>query len=103
MAIVKFDGQQVQCKPVRQVNGSTDWIMSSLQHTARLTYGTYFRVTADEIVKIDEHEVGVPGSRMGMAELEAAMAAERETLPTPAQVIRDNPPIAHDAPNKVGT
>lgn len=102
MAKVRFDGQTVDCCPVRRVTGTDDWIMQSAQHTSRLTPGTLFRVTQDEIISMAEVEIAVPGSDMGFGQMESAMAKEREKLPTPAQVIRDNPSIAHDAPNKVG-
>lgn len=98
MAIVRFDEERVRADPIRkQGNG---WLMKSLQHAGRLSVGTEFFVFDDDIITMVD-TVGRPDH--GRATLEAAMAAERETLPTPAQVIRDNPPIAHDAPNKVGT
>ena len=86
--------------------------MKSAQHTARLAVGTEFFVLDDEVISMGPIEQ--PGMIVSLSkdssefeayasqqDLEAAMAAERETLPSVAQVIRDNPPIAHDAPGKV--
>lgn len=98
MAIVRFDGERVRADPVRKTG--TGWIMNSLQHASRLTVGTEFSVPDDDVISMGPSEQPVTIGRPdhGLAVLEAAMAKERETLPTPAQVIRDNAPIAHDAP-----
>lgn len=103
MAIVRFDGERVRADPIRKVDAK-GWLMKSLQHACRLTVGTEFFVADDDIISmgpiIAQATIGRPDH--GLATLEAALLKERETLPTPAQVIRGNPPIAHDAPNKVG-
>lgn len=95
MAIVRFDGERVRCTPVRQ-EGSC-WAMKSLQHAGRLIPGTEFFILDGEVISMgpEEQSIAIDHS---LANLEAAMAKERETLPTPAQIIRDNPTIAHDAP-----
>lgn len=100
-AKVRFDGAIIDCSPVRRVNGTDDWIVSSWQHAARLAPGTHFRVTASEIVSLDEFEVGVPGIEMGFSDVQTAMAKEREALPNLNRIIAENPPIAHDAPGKI--
>lgn len=99
MAIVRFDGERVRADPIRKVEAK-GWIMKSLQHASRLTVGTEFSVPDDDVISMGPSEQPVTIGRPdhGLAVLESAMAKERETLPTPAQVIRDNAPIAHDAP-----
>lgn len=100
MAIVRFDGERVRADPIRKQG--TGWLMKSLQHASRLTQGTEFFVLDDDVVTMIQPGELESALNSGF-DLEAAMAAERETLPTPSQVIRDNPPIAHDAPGKVET
>lgn len=100
MAKVKFDGQVVDCSKVRRVDGSDDWIMSSRQHAMRLSPGSHFRVTQDEIISMIDEIEGDAVPDAGLRDVEAAMARERETLPSVRQVIAEGRPIAHDAPNK---
>lgn len=100
MAIVRFDGERVRAEPIRKQG--TGWIMRSLQYAARLVPGTEFFVFADDVITMTPPDDGRPGAVAdSRSNIDAAMAKERETLPTPAEVIKGNPPIAHDAPGKV--
>lgn len=99
MARVRWDGKVFNAEPVRQMaNGN--WIMRAQAHGARYSVGTEIEVTPGEIVEMST-DTQVVSAQAGIADLEAAMAAERETLPSPQSVIAANPPIANDAPDKV--
>jgi hypothetical protein len=101
MAIVRFDGQRVRCTIVKQ-DKDGNWLCVSRQHAPRLSIGTQFSVTEGDIIEKNP-AIEQPGELVDAspAKLEADMAAEREKLPSPQQVIKDNPPVAHDAPGKV--
>lgn len=88
MIRVLFDGKTVFATPLRALADGS-WIMASLQHTARLVPGTEFLATKDEILNktFDEAFKVMPASD-GSAELEAAMAKERETLPPVAETLQ---------------
>lgn len=112
MALVRFDGGQVRCKLIGQ-DKNGDWLCRSLQHAPRLSMNTRFCVKAGDVIERDQPEVitslrdvsptfdAAAAQLESQGHLEAAMAAERETLPTVKQVMKDNPPIAHDAPGKI--
>lgn len=102
MARIRWDGKVFNAEPVRQLaNGN--WIMRAQAHGARYSVGTEIEVAPGEIVEMAEpmRETTDVAHPTGLADLEAAMATERETLPSPQSVIAANPPIAHDAPDKV--
>ncbi len=99
MALVRFHGDVVHADPIRQTSAG-DWEMRSRQHTGRLSVGTTFMARQDEILEMAAAEM--PGSvaqleagiqqaaldnTVGLKELDAAMAEERKTLPTPAELI----------------
>lgn len=100
MALVRFGGGQVRCTLVSQ-NEHGSWLCRSLQHAPRLSVGTHFRVSSGDVIQKDEVDDLPAIAAASKSSLEADMAAERETLPTVKQVLKDNPPIAHDAPGKV--
>jgi len=86
MARVRIFGTELTATPLREAHGG--WYMRAEQHTSRTAVGTEFFVRRSEIVSMDGETVikfGNPDASRG--ELEAAMAAERETLPKPAELI----------------
>jgi hypothetical protein len=93
VAQVKIFGTIVSADVVRQeTNG--EWLMRSRVHAARLSPGTQFLAKKNEIIQMDAAEV--PGyapipsdleEKLSLAELERAMAEERKTLPSPAELI----------------
>lgn len=108
MAKIRWDGKVFNAEPVRQLaNGN--WIMRAQSHGARFAIGTEIEVTTGEIVEMTTIEDAARAQMFlaqqppdhSLARVEAAMAAERATLPSLQQVIATSPPIAHDAPDKV--
>lgn len=100
MARIRWDGKIYNAEPVRQLDGG-DWIMRVLEHGPRFSPGTEVRVLASDVVEMSTAPVARPALIAGLAQLEADMAAERQTLPSVQQVIASGAPIAHDAPDKV--
>lgn len=99
MARIRWQGQEFRAEPVRQLpNGN--WIMRAQSHGARFGIGTEIEVTPGEVLEMAAAESPADPTA-GLSQLEAAMATERETLPSPQQIIATSPPIAHDAPDKV--
>jgi hypothetical protein len=90
MATVRFDNREIDCIPLRR-NDDGSVVMISNQHAARLTVGTEFLAKPSEIVAMDESELSSPvmpkPSPKSWASLEAAMAEERKTLPSPVDII----------------
>ena len=86
MAQVKIFGALVNADPVEELaNG--DWKMRSRAHTPRLAPGTIFIAKKAEIVEMAAAEMAPDTNSPGLAALEAGMAEERKTLPTPQELI----------------
>jgi hypothetical protein len=82
MARVRACGGEFYAEPVEQLpNG--DWIMRSLQHGNRVSPGTMVKVKAGEV--LDQN--AMPETD-GMAQITAAMAKERETIPSVESILR---------------
>src|SRR6266496_3008499 len=95
MARVRLGGEALNADPIRQ-NADGTWTMIARDHTARTSPGTEFTVTAREVIEMAAAEQ--PSS--GHAELNAAMAKERETLPPVAELLKAGPEHKPDAPDK---
>lgn len=91
MARVVWHGREFLAKPISQ-NPDGSWLMESMQHTARLAVGTRFIAQPGEVVEGSMPAAGQPDTTAapadnGQAALDAAMAAERKTLASPADLI----------------
>jgi hypothetical protein len=98
MARVSWHGQTFNAVPLEQLaNG--DWLMEAREHGARFTVGTKIVVTTKQIVSMDAAEMPAPAE--SATALQSAMDAERETLPTVAELLakRNDPPPAPTAPS----
>jgi hypothetical protein len=99
MARVRLAGITLTADPVEQKpNGK--WMMRARSHTGRTSPGTMIEIDQSDIIEMAAAEMPgyapmpndltigpIPEDRVGMAELEKAMAEERKTLPTPAELI----------------
>lgn len=89
MAIVQWHGSNFAATPIKQFDNG-DWLMRADTHTARCSPGTEIRVALNEIIELGDLTLPPPapppGDR-GAAALEAAMAAERETLPSVKELL----------------
>lgn len=84
MARVQWHGQNFNATPIEQYpNG--DWLMESLAHGPRISVGTRIRVTSKEIIEMAAAETP-PNPAESAATLETAMADERKTLPSIAEL-----------------
>lgn len=102
MARVRFDGSVITADPVVELaNGG--FRMRSRQHAPRLSIGTEFEVTKGDVVEMAAAEMPanspipqdltighMPQDSIGLAELEFAMAQERLTLQSPAELIKQH-------------
>lgn len=97
MARIRWHGTEFTATPI-QDNGDGTWRMRAEAHTARTVPGTEITVKQGEIVEMAAAEIGPPeviqaAGRMlrqndeSFARMEAAMAAERETLPSVRDVL----------------
>lgn len=91
MARIKVGGFVINADPVKQTPGG-DYLMRSRDHSGRTSPGTMVLVKASEIIEMAAAEApadeSAPLNSAGsLSELETAMAAEREKLPTPASLI----------------
>lgn len=94
MARVKFGGKEITADPVEQTKAG-DYLMRARLHTARTSAGTLILVKQSEIIEMAAAET--PGNAPMPADLEdkagslgaleAAMAAELKTLPSPSELI----------------
>lgn len=84
MARIKWDGKPFSAAPVKQLSNG-DWLMRALEHGPRFTVGTMLQVKKLDIISLDDKDTPDPAARA--AELEAAMAEERKTLPTVAELL----------------
>jgi hypothetical protein len=84
MARVRLFGAEFNADPLYKVEGG--WIMRSRAHTSRCSQGTNIFVSNAEIIEMAAAGPVPPGED----HLEAAMAAERETLPSFAEVDAKN-------------
>jgi hypothetical protein len=87
MARVRLFGTEFNADPLYKVEGG--WIMRSHAHTSRCSQGTNIFVSHAEIIEMAAAEQPGPVPP-GEDHLEAAMAAERETLPSFAEVDAKN-------------
>lgn len=88
MARVRWFGTEFTATPVEQLpNG--DWRMMAREHTGRTAPGTIVVVKQTEIVPgTMSADDAAPDPAAGLAALDAAMAKEREALPSPAELIK---------------
>lgn len=91
MARVTWRGETFAARPIAQ-NADGSWLMEATQHTGRTAPGTHITVQPSEIVAgtmpaAGQSDTTQPLADNGQAALDAAMAEERKTLPTPAQLI----------------
>ncbi len=91
MAVVRFHGQTFTADPVQQT-AAGDWLMRSREHTGRLSAGSMFLVKPEEIVEmtVAETPLGPIDRSKGLAALEKAMAAELESMPRAADLIKQH-------------
>lgn len=82
MARVRMFGTEFAADVVRD-NGDGTYLLRSRAHTARTAVGTQFTAKAGEV----SLESGELPNDDGRQTLDAAMAAERKTLATPAEII----------------
>jgi hypothetical protein len=86
MARVNLFGQEFRAEPIEcRQDGS--WKMRALEHTPRTFPGTIIEVRQSEIIEMAAAEAPDVSREKGLAELEAAMAEERKTLPTYAELV----------------
>lgn len=104
MATVKMFGTSFQADLLEHAGTAADGTVLynavARSHTGRTAPGTPITVRADEIIKATPAEIPQPGqptispavsspTSADTAALEAAMAKERETLPSPASLIAE--------------
>lgn len=85
MARVRLFGQEFNADLVKD-NGDGTWQAISREHTGRSAPGTTITVSQSEIVEAAAAELP-PSPAASQSALDAAMAKERETLPSPADLI----------------
>lgn len=85
MARIQWHGHTFTAKPIKELPDG-GWLMEAQEHGARFTIGTKIKVQKREIIELASAEMP-PSPDAGLAQLEAAMAEERKTLPTPAEII----------------
>lgn len=89
MALIRWQGFEFHAEPIKQLpNGN--YVMRAMQHGPRFVPGTEVEVTQHEIIEMASAETP-PTHAEGLAALEAAMAEERKTVPTPAELIAKAP------------
>jgi hypothetical protein len=87
MATVSWHGSTFAAEPIEKLaNGN--WKMKARAHGPRFSLGTIIEVRPNEVVTMDEAETP-PDPKAGLAALETAMAAERDTLPSVASLLAD--------------
>lgn len=79
MAKVQWGGHTFNAEPIEDL-GNGKWSMRALQSGPRTAKGTIITVAQNEIVEMASAETPPP------YDLELAMAKERETLPTFAEI-----------------
>jgi hypothetical protein len=84
MALIRAFGQTFLADLVKDL-GNGKWQAIARADTGRTAPGTTLIVSQSEIV--DAHMDAPPSSSDGPSDLEAAMAKERETLPSPESLI----------------
>ena len=99
MARVRLGSILLTADPVEQKpNGN--WLMRARQHTARTSPGTLIEIASKDVIEMaaaempgsapqpEDLSIGpVPEEKIDWASLEKAMADERATLPTAAELI----------------
>lgn len=87
---VRMFGTTFPAAPVKQLP-SGDWQMMALAHTGRTAPGTTIFVKESEVLDPQNLTAASPSPETigaaGLAAVEKAMAEERKTLPTPAELI----------------
>jgi hypothetical protein len=86
MARVNLFGQEFRAEPIECHQGGS-WTMRALEHTPRTYPGKIITVRQSEIIEMAAAEAPDVSHETGLAELDAAMAEERKTLPTYADLI----------------
>ena len=93
MARIRFAGEEIYATPIAQLADGT-WLMRSESHFARGIPGTEILVRAADV--IDMKAVG-NSVDSGQGALEAAMAKERESLPSVKDLLKT---VQTEAPQK---
>lgn len=82
MAIIRWtDGNQYIGEPVRVLDDGVTWEFKMRQHGPRWAAGMIIHVKQPDIIEMAAAETPIVRDA-GIAELEAGMARDRETLPT---------------------
>ncbi len=99
MARIRAFGATFHAEPLEDLGNGT-YRMCAREHTTRTSPGTIIIVAKAEILEMSAAETPGPGttvqpsapapSNAGLATVEAAMAAERKTLPSFAEATRRN-------------
>ncbi len=87
MARIRWHGAEYTCKPVRQVS-DTVWRFKMRDHGPRWAAGSEIEVAQNDIVEMAAAELPIVRDA-SLAALDAAMAAERQTLPTVQELLAD--------------
>lgn len=87
MARIRWHGQDYTAEPVRQINDTT-WRFKMRDHGPRWHAGAEIDVPQNDIIEMAAAETPMIRDA-GQAALDAAMAAERETLPTVQELLAD--------------
>ena len=85
MATIRWHGTEYVGEPVRLLDNG-DWVFKMHQHGPRWAAGAEIQVKQSEIVEMAAAETPIVRDA-GLAELDAAMAKDRETLPTVQDLI----------------
>jgi hypothetical protein len=100
VARIRVFGTEMYADVVRD-NGDGTYLMMARSHSARTVAGTQITVKKTEIIEMAAAEQ--PPTADGQAALEAAMAAERKTLPSPAEIMATNREAAAKSAATVST
>lgn len=88
MARINWHGGAFIAKPIEQLPNS-DWLMEAQQHGPRFTIGTKIIVKAKDVIEMAAAETP-PDPTAGAAALDQAMADERKTLPSVADLLQQD-------------
>lgn len=98
-ARIRWGGAVYTARPISQLPDGR-WLMEMLAHGPRFTIGTEVYIEPGEIVAMGG---AAPKSDSPPFDLEAAMAAERRTLPPLSELLKKGVEVKHDAPGKIVT
>lgn len=85
MARINWRGEEFTAIPIRQIDDNT-WLMEAMAHSARFCPGTQILVRTKDIIEMSMAEMPTLGDQ-GLAAVEAAMLAERATIPSPLELL----------------